>query len=141
VANEYWRDKDKVNWENSPDAYWNPITLKKEVPLAFGVEFTRTREVYDTASATIYAHTWEEADSIAEKAAQEYDVGYDGEYLLGADIDTDDDYIGHEDEWYAEVGVDHEKIEKDRESAKADPELCKIENEHLWEVPYAALRS
>lgn len=137
MANEYWRDKDKVNWENSPKAYWNPITLKKEEPLEFGATFSRTREVYDTASVTIYAHTWEEADSIAEMYARHDKI----EYGLDAYIETDDDYYGHVDAWEAEVGVDNEQVEADRESAKTDPELCKIENEHLWEVPYAALRS
>ena len=82
MKNEYWRDKDKVNWENSPNAYWNPITLREEVPLAFGVEFTRTREVMDVASATIYAHTWEEADAIAEEFANDDNV----EYALAADL-------------------------------------------------------
>ena len=134
---EYWRDRDTVNWDNSPDAYWNPITRRKEAPLEFRACFSRTREVMDTASATIYAHTWEEADTIAEEFAQNDDI----EYALAADIDTDYGYIGHEDAWCAEVGVDHEKVESDRESAKADQDLCKIENEHLWEVPYAALRS
>jgi len=134
---EYWRDKDKVNWDNSPDAYWNPITRREEAPLEFGAYFSRTREVMDTASATIYAHTWEEADAIAEKHANNDNI----EYALAAEIDTDFDYTGDMDAWYSEVGVDHEKLEADREAAVSDQDLCKIENEHLWEVPYANLRS
>ena len=136
-SKEYWRDRDTVNWDNSPDAYWNPITRREEAPLEFDAYFSRTREVMDTASATIHAHTWEEADTIAEEFAKNDNI----EYALAAEIDTDFDHIGHVDEWYAEVGVDHEKLEADRKSAEADQDLCKIENEHLWEVPYADLRS
>ena len=94
--------RDKVNWDNSPDAYWNSITRREEAPLEFGAYFSRTREVMDTASATIYAHTWEEADAIAKRFAQRDEI----EYTLAAEIDTDFDYtstVGDAEAWYTEV--------------------------------------
>ena len=134
---EYWRDRDKVNWDNSPDAYWNPITRREEAPLAFGAYFSRTREVMDTASATIDAPTWEEAAALAEECANDDNI----EYALAAEIDTDFDHIGDVEAWYSEVGVDHEKLEADRKSAESDQDWSKIDNKHLWELPYADLRS
>ena len=130
-------DREQVNYDNSTGAYFNPVTLRDEVPLEFKVEFERTREVYDMATAVIYAHTWEEADKIACQFARNDEI----EHGLNAYIDTDYDYEGGTEAWYASVDTDKGNIEEDRESAKKDIDLCRIENEHLWGVPYADLRS